>query len=132
MSLNQRVRSEDGKGTFVLAGYISATERWAVFEKEWRELLPKTPLNSKRRRNFKMSEMAMNEERMEWVQAFFKVIQRHVLASSVRIDMKNMEAAKRRIDFPSYKVDFGYFNYPDVSTIRALYDRFHNAQIRMG
>jgi hypothetical protein len=119
-------RSGDGKGTFVLAGYIATAERWATFENEWRELLPSCPLDSKGRRNFKMSEMAVNEERMEWVEAFFKVIQKHVLASiSCRINLKDLEAAKRRIEIPNWDIDWNYIKNPYIFAIRTFYDQFH-------
>jgi hypothetical protein len=119
-------RSENGNGTFVLAGYIARADRWAAFAKEWEELLPFVPLDSKNQRNFKMSLMAMNDERMERVPPFFKVIEKHVLASiSVRINVKDLQAAKRRIVFPDCDIDFGYVDNPYLFTIRALYDQFH-------
>jgi hypothetical protein len=59
--------SYSNDGTYVLAGYIASVEEWASFSREWQELLPYGTLDKDDQFHFKMSEMAINEERMKRV-----------------------------------------------------------------
>ncbi len=62
--------SSDENGVFVLAGCISDAESWAAFTKEWEGVLKYGILNKHGRYHFKMSDMALNEERMSRVSRY--------------------------------------------------------------
>ena len=114
--------------TFILAGFIATDERWAAFKEEWTELLPLCPRDkSTGQHYFKMSEMVGNKKRKAHIMTFFEVIKKNVIASiSVRMNIKQLTMAKRRIKFPDWEVDWGYTKNPYFFAIRTLYDKFHN------
>lgn len=117
--------------TFILAGFIATDERWKAFEQEWTELLPLCPRDkSTGQRYFKMMEMMKDERRKAHVEKFFNVIQRNVIASiSVRMNIKKLTMAKRRLYFPDCdEVRWGYTKNPYFFAIRTLYDRFHDSK----
>lgn len=114
-------------GTFVLAGYIASVENWSAFSRCWEQLLPFGTLNKYGKYHFKMQEMAMNSERMQRVEAFFNVIEQHVLASiSCRLNINELRSAINRMHLPGQKIDWGYVNNPYLFSLRALMDMFHN------
>jgi hypothetical protein len=62
---------------FVLAGYLAPVDRWAVFAKEWQEILnipPRIPY-------FKMSEIRhlLGSKANERIRLLHDVIERHIL-----------------------------------------------------
>jgi hypothetical protein len=118
--------SRSVSGTLVLAGYIASAEQWAAFSKDWEELLPYGTLNKHGKYHFKMSEMAMSENRMERVGAFWKVIERHVLMSvSCRTNVNYFPRAMNRFASLGENIDWGYAKNPYLWTFRALLDVFH-------
>jgi hypothetical protein len=124
--------SETPNGEFVLGGHIAAPEAWALFAKEWEELLPfGTLADNSKHYHFKMSEMAMTRERMQRVRPFYNIIEKHVLVSmSVRLNITDFERAQRRaVDFlvnnMKIVIDFGFWTNPYYFAFRMLVDRFH-------
>ncbi len=69
--------SYEGGGLFVLGGYVSTTEAWEEFSREWEELLPRFGIFDEIGYHFKMSEMARLNERLTKVPAFYRVIEKH-------------------------------------------------------
>ena len=123
--------SVDQDGTFVLGGYLASAEAWAEFSGEWEQLLrPFGTLGSNGAYHFKMQEMAMNDERMERVCAFFRIIENHVLGwVSAKINMNDLKRAMKRISVPNGRgwvaIDWGMYANPYFITFRALMDRLH-------
>lgn len=77
--------------------------------------------------HFKMNEMAVNEERMERVPAFYWIIEDHVLlALSCKINTTELRRARARVYVPNLKIDFGPFENPYFVAYRCLLDMFHN------
>lgn len=118
--------SVEQDGVFVLGGYIASAESWAAFSREWKRLLPYGTLNEHGRFHFKMSEMAMNPERMARVPAFYRVIEDHVIGfASARIDGAALRRAVSRIVIPNTLIDWGSYANPYYITFRCLVDMFH-------
>jgi hypothetical protein len=119
--------STDGS-TYVLAGYVASAAVWAQFAKDWEELLPLATLGPNNTRRFKMSEMAMLDERMERVPAFYKVIERHdLIRLSCKINVADLERAKARISVQdNIPLHWGYIHNPYSMSFRCLMDMFHN------
>jgi len=119
--------SEDPDGTFVLGGYLASAEKWASFSRAWEEMLP-LALRDKRGYYFKMSEMASSPERLERVQAFYRIIEKYVLMSiSCRINAAEFQRAMARIYVPGVNIDWGSdMGKPYVVAFRMLMDGFHD------
>lgn len=82
---------------FVLAGYISTAEEWAIFAEEWEALLPYATLMEDNSYQFKMSAMALSGERLQRVQAFYNVIFRHVyLGISIVVHQSTLKNVRAR------------------------------------
>lgn len=114
-------------GTFVMGGYIASAEAWSKFAKEWEELLPFGTLAKNNKHHFKMSEMAVNSERMGRIPAFYRVIERHLpLSLSCRISMPELERAKARVWVENLNIDWGFADNPYSMAFRCLVDMFHN------
>jgi Protein of unknown function (DUF3800) len=116
---------------FVLGGHIAAPEAWAAFSSEWEALLPSGTLSADGRYHFKMSEMAMTEERMECVPAFYWLIEKYALASiSCKFDVAEHKRASARVR--KKFLDLGYLIYPNKFDnsyffgFRCLLDMFHS------
>jgi hypothetical protein len=118
-------------GEFVLAGHIAPAEQWALFSREWEQLLPSAgTLNSEGFYHFKMSEMAALPERMERVPAFYWLIEKYVAVSiSCRLNLVDFAKAHARIkaiyDRLNITVDFGEWKNPYFYLFRSLMSRFH-------
>lgn len=98
--------SEGVDGTLVLGGCISTAEKWAAFAAEWEALLPYAVLG-KSGYHFKMSEMAINDERMSRVPAFFHVFNKYVqTAFSISLNINDLTRVKNRIYIPNYTIDY--------------------------
>ena len=118
--------SFDTNGAFVLAGYIADADAWARFSEEWQALLPLAPVGRSGVRRFRMAEMGATEDRMAHVPAFFRVIERHVLASiSAKIDIADLRRAQSRILVPGLEIDWDKFSNPYFVAFRCLMDKFH-------
>lgn len=77
-----------GNDVFVLGGFVSEASRWAAFAQEWSQMLPYAVRSADKGYRFKMSEMAMNPERLERAQAFWRIIEKHVefgISASLRL-----------------------------------------------
>ena len=118
--------SRDQDGVFVLAGYISTAERWAQFSEEWEALLPLATKSRAGISRFKMAEMAQSSERLARVPAFFRVIEKHVMASvSVKIFTRDIDFAQKRIFVPDAVIDWEPVSNPYYICFRCLMDLFH-------
>lgn len=118
--------SRDEDGVFVLAGYISSAEMWAEFCEEWEKLLPLTKPRKSGQPRFKMAEMASSPEYMRHVPAFFRVIEKHVIASlSVRFSVRDLRFVQNCILVPGIEVDWGRFANPYHVCFKSLMDKFH-------
>ncbi len=116
----------DEDGVFVLAGCISDAESWAAFTKEWEEVLKYGTLNKHGRYHFKMSEMALNEERMSRVPLFLKIIEKYVLGFiSAKINVSELKRALSRIRIPNVHINWDALSNPYHVTLRCLLDMFH-------
>jgi len=122
----------DEGGVFVLAGCISDAESWAAFTKEWEEVLKYGTLNKHGRYHFKMSEMALNEERMSRVPLFLKIIEKYVLGFiSAKINVSELKRALSRIRIPNVHINWDALSSPYYVTLRCLLDMFHLARNQM-
>ena len=120
------------KDEFVLGGHIATAEQWAVFTKEWEELLPNFGTRSSNGAyHFKMKEMAQTPERMARVPIFYKVIEDNVLTSiSARICLDDFRRAHERAQGVAKalnlnSIDFKHWANPYFFTFRLLMDEFH-------
>jgi hypothetical protein len=119
--------SADENGIYVLAGHIATAGVWVEFTKEWEEMLPRGTLNKDNRFHFKMSEMAMNSERMERVGSFFRILERHDIYSvSCKINIAELKRAMSRIWVLGYSVDWGPYDRPFIVTFRVMMDYLHD------
>jgi hypothetical protein len=124
--------SYNPNGVFVLAGYIASAEAWADFSKEWEAMLPFGTLNQRNRYHFKMAEMAMTDERMERVPAFFRIIENHILGYvSCKIDISELRNIRFRLQVPGTVIDWGMFGNPYLVAFRCLLDMFHLHRAKM-
>lgn len=92
-------------GVHVLAGYMARAEAWAEFSKDWEVLLPLARMGNNGKHRFKMSEMA---HRMEFVPAFYNVIQKHAaFAVNFMISEADLERARARIWSDNVQIVWG-------------------------
>ena len=116
---------------FILGGHIATAESWALLSKEWEQLLPSFgTLNSDGKYHFKMSEMALSPDRMERVQAFYRLIEDNVLTSiSARLNLIDFRRAQERATFlatrMNWTVNYGIWTNPYYVAFRILLDGFH-------
>lgn len=83
---------------FVIGGYVASAESWAKFSVDWSEMLPQSCMGSDGQYRFKMSEMALNSERMARVPGFFRIIERHLPAGlHCNLRVSDFRNAKKRI-----------------------------------
>jgi hypothetical protein len=121
-------------GTFVLAGHIASAKVWESFSQEWAQLiLTHGTLDSKNETyHFKMKEMALNDERMSRVPAFYSLIENYVQCSiACSYNLQDLERAKNRIYVPNLAIDWGHLNNPYLVAFRALMDMFHNKKEKL-
>ncbi len=122
----------DEGGVFVLAGCISDAESWVAFTKEWEEVLKYGVLNKHGRYHFKMSDMALNEERMSRVPLFLKIMEKYVLGFiSAKIDVTELKRALSRVRIPTVHINWDALSNPYYVTLRCLLDMFHLARNQM-
>jgi hypothetical protein len=77
-------------------------------------------------RRFKMAQMAASKDRMAHIPAFYRVIERHVLASvSAKINVADLRRVQARILIPGLDIDWGTYANPYLVTFRCLMDMFH-------
>ena len=123
---------DDGKGIWVLAGYIADASEWAQFSKEWEELLQLLPPTRSGVRRFKMSEVAASEELMNYLPAFYAVIEKYVMASvSCKISSHDLKRIQSRLFVPDVQVDWEKFTSPYFVTFRCLMDMFHSRRAEL-
>ena len=86
-------------GTFILAGYVASAESWPKFSKAWEEILPHSgQIDKNGVRYFKMADLARKSDGIERSQAFFRVIEKHVMLSlSGKINVHEMNSAFQRV-----------------------------------
>jgi hypothetical protein len=133
MALNFQAFIDDSitpGGEFVLAGHIATAEKWALFAKDWEDLLPLGTIAKNNKYHFKMSEMAISPERMERVPAFYRVIEKHVdFSISCRINLADFARAHERAEIATrslgWIVNFHHWKNPYFFTFRGLMDNFH-------
>jgi hypothetical protein len=94
-------------GVWVLGGYVATAEAWALFSKEWEEMLPFGTRDKDNLYHFKMNEMARNQDRMQRVPGFFRIIEKYVsLAISCKANIIDIQRAKNRIWIPNVDVSY--------------------------
>jgi hypothetical protein len=110
---------EDGR-VLVLAGYVSSAERWSSFSDEWQQRLGmRSPLE-----RFKMSEMALSEERMSRVPHFYRVIEQHAIASvAVAVDCRQLAEWVPRMSVPQFLVNPYYLAHKALLNVTAQHQR---------
>jgi hypothetical protein len=121
------------KDEYVLAGHIASLEGWSNFAKAWEDLL-KQGFGTKRKDgkyHFKMSDMALSEERMMRVPFFYKIIEDNVISSiSCRLNMndfrRGFERAKNMMGTIGVSVDFSAWENPYFLVFRGLLQGFYN------
>jgi hypothetical protein len=119
--------SSDENGVYVLAGHIATEGVWAAFSKEWEGMLRFGILNKEGRFHFKMSEMAMNSERMERAGAFFRILENHDIYSvSCKINISELKRAMTRIWALGRSFHWGPYDKPFIVTFRVLMDYLHD------
>jgi hypothetical protein len=113
-------------GIYVLGGHIADPTAWESLSDDWKELLPFGTLDKNGTYQFKMAEMALNNERQARVLPFYRVIEKHVLCSiSCTFNMSDLKRAKKRISVPNLQIDWGFFSNPYLFALRGLMDMFH-------
>lgn len=118
--------SVDRDGTFVLAGHIADAQSWAKFSVEWERMLPLGVRTDDGGFQFKMSQMAMNPERMDRVAGFYRIIEGNAHHSlSCRINTGELARAFTRVSVPQTNIEWGDLRDPYVAAFRALMDHFH-------
>jgi hypothetical protein len=119
--------SRGDNGLFVLAGHIATAESWAQFANEWEEILPYSKLvDSNGVRYFKMAELARMSDGIERSQAFFRVIEKHILLSvSCRLNVNDLAKARERIVIPNFDLEWGWLDNSYLVAFRCLLDMFH-------
>jgi hypothetical protein len=92
-------------GVHVLAGYMARAEDWALFSRDWEELLPACYPNGNGKLRFKMSEMA---RRMDDVRMFASAIRKHLnYRVSIMMREDDLHNAIHRIWSPTSEILFG-------------------------
>ena len=82
-------------GVHVLAGYMARANSWALFAREWEQLLPLSYRGNSGKYRFKMNEMA---HRLDDVRPFLNVIRSHVSYSfTLMMRETDLERARKRI-----------------------------------
>jgi hypothetical protein len=121
--------SIDQGEVFVLGGYIATAEAWANFSREWEKLVSSGwgTTRPDGNRHFKMSEMAMEESRMERVEVFFRVIEDHVIGHlSARVDVRDIAVATSRILLDGNPLPWpAMYTNPYHVAFRVLMDGLH-------
>lgn len=125
---------DPGGGTFVLGGHVASVETWAAFSREWQELLPLCPLlpygppqNRQYRREFKMSEMMQNPDRILNIQPFFRLIEKYELTSiSAAMRVRDFRMAMARLRIPNVRINWTDLSNPHIFFYRALMDLYHD------
>ena len=113
-------------GIFVIAGHIATAEVWSNFSKDWEQMLRHGTLNKDNKYHFKMSEMASNSERMERVEAFYRIIEHYDLLSiSCMVDVRSIKQATKRIWCLRANLNFGPYTDPFIFVFKALIDSLH-------
>lgn len=133
VSLQAFLDESEDNAIFTLAGYVASVDGWLSFTKEWEELLPLGVLNRKGTYQFKMSEMAANEERMARVPAFYRVIEKHAdIAISVHFEPSVIQAAMERISVPGARINWKGWTNPYLFAFRALTDVMNMRREELG
>lgn len=115
----------DAEGTFVIAGHIASAENWAKFSADWESILPFGVRDKDGSWHFKAKEMN-SPAGLERTQAFWRVIEKHVLMSlSCRINRRELTRARDRIHVPNLEINWGYVLNPYLVAFRVLMDGFH-------
>jgi hypothetical protein len=85
-------------GVYVLAGYVASDEQWETLTQQWRRWLPLGSLDDNDEHHFKMSEMALSDERMSRVSAFHDIINSNVaMGLSIALRIDDIQAAINRL-----------------------------------
>jgi hypothetical protein len=125
--VDESISSEE----FVLGGYIAPAAVWAQFSRDWEEILPLGIKDKNGAFYFKMSEMALGDERMARVQSFYNIIEKYdgLIPISLRMNLVDFENAKRRVhEFArglGWTIDFQTWDNPYYFAFRLLLDHFH-------
>jgi hypothetical protein len=116
-------------GFFVLGGYVATAEQWALFAADWEEMLPYGTRAPNNQWHFKMSEMALNEERLRRVPAFLNIIDKYdITPISACINLKDLEAAIKRIFAINIIIDKGAAYNPYMIAFKLLMEAFHGSR----
>jgi hypothetical protein len=137
MTLNFEAFIDDSRtkpsGEFVLGGHIAPAENWALFSKEWEDLLPLGTRAKNGNFHFHMVEMASQSARMERVPRFYQVIEKYVtLSISCRLNSDDFVRAQERMKIVAARMNWhincGRWNNPYYFLVRALIDKFHKVR----
>ena len=114
--------SESKGGHIVLAGVVAPLEAWVPFAQEWENALrgKQGTLSSGQypRQHFKMSEMAMNAERMARVPIFWDIASRHgQLLLSMVLKLEHIKKARERVHVPGMKIEWGGLQHAYVYSV---------------
>ncbi len=116
-------------GFFVLGGYVATSEQWALFARDWEEMLPYGTRASNNQWHFKMSEMALNQERLQRVPAFLNIIDKYDLTPiSACINLTQLEADIKRIFSINVFIDKAVAYNPYMITFKLLMEAFHGSR----
>jgi hypothetical protein len=121
-------RSTWPEGVFVLAGCMATDDGWVSFARDWQELLPLAPVNSKGRRNFKFHDFVYaGRDRIENLNAFSRVISCHVSCNIVfSMRVSDLRRAQQRIQAPGIRIEWGDYANPWIFAFISLLEGFHN------
>ena len=121
---------------FVLGGHIAGVEAWGEFSRRWEELLPIYGTKAKNGKyHFKMTEMAVSQDRLARVPFFYRIIEDCVICSiSCRMNMDDFKRAHERakliMKMAGATVDLSEWKNPYFIVFRALVQGFYSN--RMG
>jgi hypothetical protein len=116
----------ESDGTFVLAGYVSRAENWAIFSDEWQRLLDMRSEHYRRLEYFHMVEMKSERDRERCGQ-FYNIIEQDVLfACGVVVDVRGLHKAIDGYPWPvQIRRDIQHLKNPYHFAFRALIDNLY-------
>lgn len=87
-------------GLFVLAGYLASSDKWAAFSEEWQPLARRFGrVGADGRYSFHMTEQRSDAMLMEYLPAFYRVIENHVTSGfAIALRTSDFHAAMSRIE----------------------------------
>jgi len=122
---------ESGNGApdyFVMAGYVSTTEKWLTFINDWQRLLDLNDHPHRPMTRLKMSKMT-HDRGLRRAEMFYRVIEENVISAfSVTIDVAGMRKALNEFKWPDWVVEREKLSNPYYFAFQAVADGLAQVQ----